>query len=615
MALIFFVVMLLVIVGMVAFAVDVGHIVLVRTQLQVAADAAAIGSASKLGGSYDEVYDIADTIAGHHRAANKNVEVIESDVEIGIWDASTRTFTPSADRVGNAVRVTVFRDAEHGGEVPLCFGRIFNMFSYKMSASAVAMANPRDIAFVVDLSGSMNDDSEPCWATAAINAEFAPDGYPTVGSELMEKVFEDLDYGTYPGTLEYLGAPWGVRQDEYAYAELTKNGGPLTTSSIPSQYRILKKDKETTRKQKAYSIIIDQQLARIMPQARPAPNSATNYAYWEKYLDYMVESATIRKGTGTPPKNRGTLPPNQDSDRVTGFNNPNRSTFPSASSSAVAAWRNWFGYLTYVQFMTDHGRDKQPIAGVYVPLSRQSPYCRWHDEETAGGTFSFPPREQPTHASRRAIIAAIDVIRERNELIQDPDQRDWVSIVSFDRLNNGGPVIRQSLTGDYEAAMQVCTELQAVSDTGASTATDAGLMKAAEHIKSESDGGQGRRGTDKVVVLLTDGVPNLTAADARDVRNYIEDNPSDDYYSSSSISYNSPLVQCAKMQGEHWMVYPVGIGLGTDYGFMDRLARLGGSANDDGQSARGSGNPAEYERRLAEIFENIITSPQVRLVQ
>ena len=62
-------------------------------------------------------------------------------------------------------------------------------------------------------------------------------------------------------------------------------------------------------------------------------------------------------------------------------------------------------------------------------------------------------------------------------------------------------------------------------------------------------------------------------------------------------------------------MHPVGLGLGTDYGFMDRLARLGGTADAAGQSPRGSGNPAEYEQRLVDIFRQIILSPQVTLVK
>jgi hypothetical protein len=70
-----------------------------------------------------------------------------------------------------------------------------------------------------------------------------------------------------------------------------------------------------------------------------------------------------------------------------------------------------------------------------------------------------------------------------------------------------------------------------------------------------------------------------------------------------------------QMEQKNWHVFPVGVGLGTDYDFMDRLARSGGTADDGGQSPRGSGNPAEYEQRLTDIFEEIITNPQVRLVQ
>jgi len=61
--------------------------------------------------------------------------------------------------------------------------------------------------------------------------------------------------------------------------------------------------------------------------------------------------------------------------------------------------------------------------------------------------------------------------------------------------------------------------------------------------------------------------------------------------------------------------YEIGIGLGTDYDFMDRLARMGGTDNEDGQAPRTSGNPVGYESELSEIFEDIIENPAVRLVK
>jgi len=79
---------------------------------------------------------------------------------------------------------------------------------------------------------------------------------------------------------------------------MTKNNGPLSAGGIPNQYRIRNNDTETTRKQKAYAWIIDYQLARLMPAARPTPNSSTSYAYWEKYLDYVIQPVTIRPSSG-----------------------------------------------------------------------------------------------------------------------------------------------------------------------------------------------------------------------------------------------------------------------------------------------------------------------------
>jgi hypothetical protein len=351
-----------------------------------------------------------------------------------------------------------------------------------------------------------------------------------------------------------------------------------------------------------------------------APRSSTArgglpFAAAPASLQGMLFAPLLLGGVGTPPENRGSLPPSQDGDRITGFNNPNLSTFPSAKTSVPGTYRNKLGYLTYVQFMMDFGRDLYPLGKEHVPLSRRSSHCPWHSEKTAGGTFSFPPREQPVHAARRSLIAAMEVVRERNEEIEDPNQRDWVSIIAFDRLSGGGPTIEQPLTGDYREAMEACTDLQATGDVGASTATDAGLILANKHILSAEEGGKGRRNTDKVVVLLTDGSPNLSASSTRDVDRYIRDNPDADYYGSIDVEYNAPFVQAAKMQAADWQVFSVGIGLGTDYDFMDRMARFGGTANDAGQSPRGSGNPAEYEQRLTEIFEKIITNPRIRLVQ
>jgi hypothetical protein len=583
--------------SMIAFALDLGYINLTRTELQTAADASALAASTVLNQNATTIRQVAQHYAGMHRSGGQAVTLATSDVEMGVWDAGAGTFTPAASG-GNAVRVTARRTA-----APLFFARVLGRNNFDTTASAIGMANPRDIVFV-------NDDAEPAWATTELTAQLTPEGFPDVANDLMQDVYTDFGYGPFPGVLQWVGAPLGVTANSSAYANLTANGGPLTLAAIPSTYRISSGNGESTRKTKAYKWMIDFQIAAAMPGVKPTPDSSntSSYNYWEKYLDYVIQSKNV--------SGRGTLPPNQDSDRIDTLNNPNSASFPDASVSVPQGFRNQIGYRTYVQFMMDFGRNVRPDGATYTPLSTLSPDCPWHTEVTEGGTFSFPPREQPTHASRRALIAAIQVIKERNENIPDANQRDWVSIISFDVVNPG-PTIHQPLTGDYDDAMQACTSLQAVGDNQYSTATETGLIAANNHLQPSSSGGSGRQHAQKVVVLLTDGMPNLCSSSSATINTYMNGHSSDDWYSSSSSNdaKNAPLMQSITMQLNGWNLFPVGIGLGTDYDFMDRVARTGGTANDDGESQRGSGNPAEYEQRLVEIFEEIITSPKCRLVQ
>jgi hypothetical protein len=114
---------------------------------------------------------------------------------------------------------------------------------------------------------------------------------------------------------------------------------------------------------------------------------------------------------------------------------------------------------------------------------------------------------------------------------------------------------------------------------------------------------------------LTDGVPNLYSSSASTINAFLSQNGTADFYANGAHWYDAALMQAMNIRMKKWQLYPVGIGLGTDYDFMDRMARIAGTADAAGRSPRGSGNPAEYEQRLIEIFEQIIKTPQVRLVQ
>ena len=699
----------------VAFTVDIGYMTLTKGELQNAADSAALAGVMSLGDGEAAARAVAIDFAGQHRAAGASVVVSDADVLIGRFDFVNKTFVVTSTGQ-NAVKVFTRVTGK-----PFFFAPVIGNNKFDSSGQATAMLNPRDIVFVVDTSGSMNDDTEPQWATRTINGIYAGSGYPNVATPLIQGLYTDLGFGTYPGPLQHMGQPLGVPTNDYAYAEMTKDDGALADLSIAAQYRIEVTDTEQTRRVQAYSWIIDNQIAVLMPTAKPTPNSTTNYGYWEKYIDYVIycpgvgieppppppdpndppaggggggggggnpdppppppepplgryvpdSGATspqvavraIRRQprisanyglaaplatsvaglvsgyipyttSGTMPgvprlglMDRVWLPPSQDGDNFWGYNNPNKFTFSNPSWldwTDMGGGQNKIGYLTYVQFMLDFGRDRSPDVdddngnarpgvGTKTQLSALSPHCAYHDEVTAGGTFSFPPREQPMHSCRRSLIAALKVIKDRNAGLTS-GAGDRVAIISFDGFDSDhAPILVQSLTSNYSSAMASCTKLQAVSDIGATTAIEAGLIAARNHLKPTAQGGQGRSFAKKVVVLLTDGVPNAWQSSTGTINGYITTNPHADYYDSGYKWLNSALMQAAIFEGENTVLYPVGIGLGTDYSFMDRLARMA-DTDKAGLSPRGSGNPAEYEQRLTDIFEEIIKNPGGRMV-
>ncbi len=695
-------VLMVVFMSMVSFAVDMGYVATVQTQLQRAADGAALAAAAEMNRSgLSAAITRAQQIGTLNTSSAGPISIPTSNVTFGVWNLTTRSFTPSAPGAGgNAVRVRITQTPN------LFFARAMGIGNTTVNTESIAIATPRDICFVVDLSGSMNDDTETCWSTTAINNRYASAGYPTIGNTVMQDIFTDFNLGSFPGTNHQIGRGLGTFYNSYsqwAYAEMTKDGGPLSASTIASTYRILTTDTEAQRKTKAYSWIIDNQIKTIMPNARPTPNITTNYGFWAKYIDYLIQTASVTvpppppppstgggssgggssgggssggssggtsppppppppspppigwlnpaspfpsdnlltpgklvagkinissgptqsafasilpsailSGWGQPPNSRGSIPPSIDGQtRLVGrFNNPNTVSFPGAASPS--SFRNTIGPRTYINFVLDHGRDLN-INGAKSPISVDSSQCPWHSEATDGGNFDFPPREQPTHACRRSIIAAMAIIQSRNAVNPSADQRDWVSVVTFDKATPG-PQIARGLTSDYVSAMQAVTRLQAVGDRDASTATESGLIKAQEVLKPTSQGGQGREFSNKVVVLLTDGVPNVTSSSTGTISGYMTANPDSNFYGGGYWWLDGPIMQAKTMTSKQYQTYPVGIGLGTDYNFMDRMARAGTTANSSGQSPRGSGNPAEYETRLKQIFQDIISNAGVRLV-
>jgi uncharacterized membrane protein len=126
-----------------AFGVDIGRIVTTRSELQNAADAAAMAGARALLQSPGQVRIAARDLAAANLAAEESVALIPGqDVEIGTWDKDNATFTLLAaadENDGNAVRVTCVRSAARGNAVQLFFASMLGSGNTDVNATATAM--------------------------------------------------------------------------------------------------------------------------------------------------------------------------------------------------------------------------------------------------------------------------------------------------------------------------------------------------------------------------------------------------------------------------------------------------------------------------------------------
>ena len=153
-------VVMIVLLGVVALAVDIGYLMVTRNQLQNIADAAALAGAGELGRQYkDDVPGLPVTnfitqqvqeVASQNNAGHRSITIDPADIHVGKWDTSTNAFTgTSVDP--NAVRVIARRDDTKNGSVATFFARIFGIDEVPIRAFATAALTPLSTSSEIEL--------------------------------------------------------------------------------------------------------------------------------------------------------------------------------------------------------------------------------------------------------------------------------------------------------------------------------------------------------------------------------------------------------------------------------------------------------------------------------
>jgi Flp pilus assembly protein TadG len=234
---VFAAVLLVVVFGFIAFAVDTNSIVLTRTSMQNAADAAALAAAQELaaaveqmadGGSVSQAVNNAREMALQVAAKNSSYLDQSHDIQFGkrSYDEASQTWNIEwGVEPYNTVKVIVRRDNEDltkpDGKLRLSFGWALGMPTADVKATAIGFVEARDIAMVLDYSGSMNYDSQ-----------FRADTVAKLGKAAIEANLQDI--------WSDLGSPtYGNLQFEPNYATVTKAPGAVTWPGTSIQVAFL----------------------------------------------------------------------------------------------------------------------------------------------------------------------------------------------------------------------------------------------------------------------------------------------------------------------------------------------------------------------------------------
>lgn len=564
------------ILGVGALAIDLGAMYTTQTELQVAADAAALAAAAQLvgGDSGDPetlAVEAADHFASRHPAWGEFLSVGAEDVEFGraYYDPVSEkfTFTPGGDNY-DAVRVTVHRDeGSSAGPMPLIFANVFGYSSANLSARAAAVLIPRDIAVVIDLSNSM------CWDSQLRFWDRDDGGYSN-----LRDVWCALD-GPEPSR-PYMPGP--ETETEYAtdtgptFGEMVNWGDPVLPGSYdatsdPGLWRIKENQycaepaARTALENRGYSL---DEIEALLSGAEDG-SYANN---WRNRVGVILGLATWHSG-----KSGGLAPGGGNGNNVVGNSEIDWQPAPDFAG-------NWT-WPTYIEWGRNSGTYNDSWAGSQFRyrfgLKTLTDFIMEQRPEAYATDGLYATPEQPLRAVKDAVQTMIDTIISLESL-------DQVSLEIFAstskhevNLTDNLQLVADTLYGRQSGHYDRCTNI------------GGGLFRAYAELTSE----RARGSTRKVVVLMSDGVANVD-----ENGNYLGDG------AAAARTYALDMAQMAA--DEDFRIYTVSVGYNVDRDLLQEIATIGG-----GQEFYAVGNPEEYTEQLEVIFRTLGGKRPVALIE
>jgi len=579
---------MVVMMAVLAFCVDLAYITTSKVELKRATDAAALAGAGSLIEGTDAAelgafeFLVRNPIGRRNLAADENwqdnlstlLAANQEDfaVEVGHWDPDSLTFSQS-NNMPSTVRVT----ATHRN-VPLFFGNMFRerervyhddgtfvdqAVPIDLTAESIARYQPRDIVVVLDLSGSMNDDSE-FKRLGSVSSEYREETQALIEANMLE-IYNALQQIPNPpdcGSLPF----------EPAYPRIV--GEPPADPRIPQIHVTFGTDEHGTagifvESTKDLSNVVIQTADGSIQKFEGLSGYTGTFTgtnadtQGERIVRAWVKSGNNASGEGPGYGER--LEPTDE--KIAESFGLDQIPYPYQSGS-------WDNFIDYCQ------GDYDPYRAGYRRMYGWMNLINYWLENKPGANQTadlWRVPAQPVQQVKDAVGVFLDYV-------QEVDTEDRVSLVVYNSSSEEA-LVEHSLTEDFAAIATTTTQRQA-GHYNAFTNIGDGIRYARQELEANA-----RTGAFKMIVLMTDGQANRpSGVDA-------------DQYA---------LNQAALVAAKHWPIVCISLGSGADVNLMDGIASLTGGVNFEIQ---GGATITDYEAQLTEAFRSIADHRPLVLVK
>ncbi|MEX1224468.1 MAG: VWA domain-containing protein [Pirellulales bacterium] len=474
--------MMIALMAMLAFAIDIGYILKVDTDLDRSVDAAALAGAGELINGQAAAEETAVEFLVRNPAGfpvvvdEENLQARisefmaaygdELELEVGRWNPALNNGSGGMElgvQTPSAIRVAVAQ-SNH----PFFFGRLFGKDMFTVYSEAVGSFQPRDIMLVLDLSGSMNDDSE-------FNA------YNTLGKEAVDANLEEM--------WDDLGSPqYGDMTFEPEY--LRVKGDEPTKGSEPQIYVTYKDDKVFVESSKDLSNVVLRysngatQKFDSLNVGKNHTFAGTGYNSGRTIYRVWVKSGNNASGDGPGYGEKFDFHPNVFNSVARAALGLNGVPYPYQSGS-------WNSYINWIE-----GNNQNSQAGYRYKFGYKNLMVYWLEQKPAADQTAdlWKVSAQPITAVKNAVDLFVDYV-------QEVDTDDRMGLAVYNSFSGDG-TLEASMSSDMNLVRTISRQRQA-SHYHNYTNVGAGMAVARNELQNNN-----RQGAARLMVLMTDGNAN-----------------------------------------------------------------------------------------------------------